>query len=194
LFLPADGSYRTPEMFAIDWIREIGGSFMKGDGTKLTDYICYGAPIHAVANGIVVAAVNNRLQVPPNTTTAENPTLHGRADFSGNSVVERIAPGEYAAYAHMQTGSVRVKVGQRMRTGQVIGLLGNSGNTSGPHLHFGIQDSPNVLASDSLPFEIGSFTVQGTAVPGSTPGTLTVTGKPHRATLSEPMEDDVYDF
>ena len=178
----------------IDWIREIGGSYFKGDGTKLTDHLCYGAPIHAVANGIVVAAVNNLPQVPPNTTTSENPTLHGPADFSGNSVVERIAPGEYAAYAHMQTGSVRVRVGQRLRTGQVIGKLGNSGNTSGPHLHLGIQDSPGLLASDSLPFEIGSFTVQGTAVPGSTPGRTTVTGKPRGAALSEPLEDDVYDF
>ena len=66
-------------------IREIGGSYFKGEGTKLTDYVCYGAPIHAVANGIVVAAVDNLPQVPPNTTTAENPTLHGPANFSGNS-------------------------------------------------------------------------------------------------------------
>ncbi len=50
------------------------------------------------------------------------------------------AAGRYAAYLHMQTGSVRVKIGQRLRTGQIIGRLGNSGNTTGPHLHFGIQD------------------------------------------------------
>ena len=73
-------------------------------------------------------------------------------------------------YAHLQTGSVRVKVGERLIPGQVIGLLGNSGNATGPHLHFGIQDSPNILASNSLPFEIGSFTVEGTAGNGSAPG------------------------
>ena len=60
LLLPADGSLRTPEMFAIDWIREIGGSFYRGDGSKLTDWVCYGDPIHAVADGTVVAAVNSR--------------------------------------------------------------------------------------------------------------------------------------
>jgi len=66
-----DGSLRTPEMFAIDWIREVGGSFYQGDGSSL-------------------------------------------ADWAGT-------------------------VGQRLRTGQVIGLLGNTGNTTGPHLHFEVR-------------------------------------------------------
>jgi murein DD-endopeptidase MepM/ murein hydrolase activator NlpD len=193
LLLPVDGSYRTAEMFAIDWSREINGSFFTGDGTKLSDYVCYGAPIRAVANGTVVTAINSRPEVPPDLAGG-NPTVLGPEDFSGNSVVERIAPGQYAAYVHMQTGSVRVKVGQRLRTGQVIGLLGNSGNSTGPHLHLGIQDSPSILESDSLPFEVGSFTVQGTGGLGSQPGTVTVTGKPHRATLSEPLAGSVVDF
>jgi murein DD-endopeptidase MepM/ murein hydrolase activator NlpD len=152
-----------------------------------------GTPIHAVANGIVVSAINDRPQVPPNTSTAENHTLHKPSDFSGNSVIERIAPGQYATYAHMQTGSVRVKVGQRLRTGQVIGLLGDSGNTTAPHLHFGIVDRPDFF-SDSLPFAIGSFTVQGTAAGGSKPGTVKIIGKPHRATLAEPLINSVTNF
>ena len=72
LLLPADGSFRTPEMFAIDWIRKVGGSFYTGDGTALTDWVCYGVPIHAVAGGTVVAAVDNRPEYtrsrPPITT------------------------------------------------------------------------------------------------------------------------------
>jgi Peptidase family M23 len=191
--LPMEGSYRTLEIFAIDWIREINGTYFKGAGTKRADYVYYGTPIHAVANGIVVSAINNRPEVPPNTTTDENRTLHRPADLSGNSVIEKIAPGEYATYAHMQTGSVRVKVGQRIRTGQVIGLLGNSGNTTAPHLHFGIVDGPSFY-SDSLPFALKSFTVQGTAVGGPTPGTVRIIGKPRRATRAEPLVNTVIGF
>ena len=94
----------------------------------------------------------------------------------------------------MRTGSVRVKIGQRLRTGQVIGLLGNSGNTTGPHLHFGIQDGPNILTSNSLPFEIGSFTFEGNVAPGARPGTLALTGAPRRVTLSEPLVRSAFGF
>jgi len=186
LLLPTNGSYRTPEIFAIDWIQVVHGRFFTGDGSKLTDYPYYGAPIHAVASGVVVSAINNRPQVPPNTSTADNHTLHTAADFSGNSVIERIGRGVYASYAHMQTGSVRVKVGQRLRTGEVIGLLGNSGNTTAPHLHFGIVDRADFF-SDSLPFAFRSFTVQGMAVFGPKPGTVKIIGKPHRVRQAEPL-------
>jgi Peptidase family M23 len=194
LLLPADGSFRTAEMFAIDWIRETRGSFYTGDGSKVTDWPGFGAPIHAVANGIVVRAINDRPEVPPFTSTADNPTLHGPGDYGGNGVVERIAPGRYAVYLHLQTGSVDVKVGQRIRTGRVLGLLGNTGNTTGPHLHFGIQNGPNILTSDSVPFEIGSFTVQGKGELGEKAGTIRVVGPPRRATLSEPLIRSVYKF
>ncbi len=187
LLLPADGAFRTPEMFAIDWIREVGGSFFTGDGAKLTDWPGFGAPIHAAASGVVVSVTNDRPEVPPFTTTDKNPTVRKPRDYAGNDVVERIAPDKYAAYLHMQTGSVRVKVGQRLRIGQVIGALGNTGNTTGPHLHFGIQDGPDILTSNSLPFEIRSFTVEGTAVLGRRPGTIRLTGTPRRVTSSLPL-------
>jgi murein DD-endopeptidase MepM/ murein hydrolase activator NlpD len=140
-----------------------------------------------------VSAVKDRPQVPPNTSTAANDTLHKPGDYSGNSVIERIAPGHYATYAHMQPGSLRVRAGQWVRAGQVIGLLGNSGNSNFPHLHIGIVNRPDFF-SDSLPFAIGAFTVQGTATGGSKPGTITIVGKPHRATLAEPLVDGVIDF
>lgn len=186
LLIPTNGSYRTPEIFAIDWIQVVHGRFFTGDGSKLTDYPYYGTPIHAVAGGVVVSAINNRPQVPPNTSTADNHTLHTAADYSGNSVIEKIGRGVYATYAHMQPGSVRVKAGQRLRTGEVIGLLGNSGNTTFPHLHFGIVDRADFF-SNSLPFAFKSFTVQGMAVPGPKPGTIKIIGKPRRARQAEPL-------
>ena len=177
----------------IDWSREVHGRVFTGDGKQNTDYSSYGAPIHAVASGVVVSAINNRPQVPPHTSTADNHTLHGPADWSGNSVIERIAPGVYATYAHMQTGSVRVRAGQRLRAGEVIGLLGNSGNTSEPHLHFGIVDRADFW-SDSLPFAFRSFTVQGMAAPGPEPGTVKITGQPRRVRQAELLIDTVSNF
>jgi murein DD-endopeptidase MepM/ murein hydrolase activator NlpD len=67
----------------------------------------------------------------------------------------------FAAYAHLQPGSLRVRVGDRVRTGQVLGLLGNTGNSSAPHLHFGLQDGPDILTSNSLPFVFDCYLLQG---------------------------------
>ena len=191
--IAGNGSYSTPEIFAIDWIREVNGRFFTGDGTKLADYPYYGTPIHAVADGTVVSAVNNFPEVPPNTTTSKNPTLKNPADYSGNSVIEEIAPGVYATYAHMQTGSVTVKAGQRLSAGQVIGKLGDTGNTTLPHLHFGIVDDPAFLPSDSLPFAFGSFTVQGDATFAAN-NTVTISGKPQHVTAAEPLIGNVINF
>jgi murein DD-endopeptidase MepM/ murein hydrolase activator NlpD len=57
----------------------------------------------------------------------------------------------------MQPGSVRVKPGDRVRTGQVLGLLGNSGNTDAPHLHFHVMDGPSPLLANGLPYVFGAF-------------------------------------
>jgi murein DD-endopeptidase MepM/ murein hydrolase activator NlpD len=61
---------------------------------------------------------------------------------------------------------VAVKVGQRVRTGQRLGALGNSGNSTAPHLHFGFGDGPNLLTANALPFEFDRFTLAG-AFPGN---------------------------
>jgi murein DD-endopeptidase MepM/ murein hydrolase activator NlpD len=65
----------------------------------------------------------------------------------------------------MQPGKMRVKVGDHVKRGQVLGLLGNSGNAVGPHLHFHIADSPRALDGEGLPFVIDSFEVLGVESP-----------------------------
>jgi hypothetical protein len=189
--VPGNGSYFTPEVFAIDWIRLVNGSVFAGDGSQVTDWRDYGAHIHAVADGTVVRAVNDRPNVPP--FIESNPTVRKPRDFGGNYVVERIAPHRFATYAHMEPRSVRVKVGQHLKTGQWIGLLGNSGNTTAPHLHFGIYDGRSPLTSNSVPFAIKRYRFQGTAR-GSTIGQITRTGKPRRERRSEPLIRSVSRF
>jgi len=73
-------------------------------------------------------------------------------------------------------------------------LLGNSGNSSDPHLHFSIQDGPDTLASTSLPFVIDRYRFQGTAPPGAFLQTVVVTGTPRQERGSYPLEGAVTDF
>jgi murein DD-endopeptidase MepM/ murein hydrolase activator NlpD len=177
------GSYTTPEMFAIDWIRETGGTFYTGRGMANTDWPGFGVPLHAVADGTVVSTTDGLPDIPP---LRDNPNLGRPEDYAGNNVMVRIAPHRYAVFDHMITGSVRVRPGQRVRTGQVLGLLGNSGITSGPHLHFGIQTRPDSLSA-SVPFEIDGFVVEGNTGAPPAPGTLAIAGKPRRARGALPL-------
>ena len=80
----------------------------------------------------------------------------------GNHVVVDMGEGRYAFYAHMQPGSLRVERGDRVEPGDVLGLLGNTGNTDGAHLHFHIMDSPSPLQSNGLPFTFTRMRGMGT--------------------------------
>lgn len=192
--LSANGTLVVPESFAVDYIRLVDGRFYQGDGSQNSDWFGYGAPILSVASGKVVAVADDLPEVPPFTQTVDNPTVTKPAHFGGNGVVVEIRRGVFAHYYHLQPGSVRVQVGQRVRTGQELGLFGNSGNTNGPHLHFGLTDGANPLTSSSLPFEIDHFRFEGTASAGKAPGDVALTGKPHQERRSHPLVNSVSDY
>ncbi len=192
--LSANGTYVTPEMFDIDWSQIAHGSLFSGDGKQLSDWPSFGAPIYAVANGTVVSTITDRPEVPPFAPESGNPTVHTPKDFGGNEIIEKIGPGVYAAYEHLQTGSVVFRPGQRVRTGEPIARLGNTGNTTAPHLHFGIHDGPDPLTSNSLPFEIDHFTLEGNVAPSSTPTHVVIAGPARPQRRAEPLVDSVCSF
>lgn len=97
----------------------------------------------------------------PEETPGALPTGQTVQTAGGNYVVVKIDKSHYAFYAHMQPGSLRVKQHDRERKGQVLGLLGNTGNTDAPHLHFHIMDGPSPLQSNGLPFVYSRFIRQG---------------------------------
>jgi murein DD-endopeptidase MepM/ murein hydrolase activator NlpD len=187
--LASDGDWATPELFAIDWVREVGGRIYNGDGSQNTDWVGFGEPIHAVVDGTAVVAVDGKPDIPPMT---KNPGLRTPEDYAGNDVVIAIGHGRYAVFDHLVRGSVRVRRGQRVRAGQVIGKLGNSGNTDGPHLHFGIETRPDAL-SQGLPFEIDDFVLEHT-VSAASPGRVTLTGTPTRLRRAHPLIRSVATF
>jgi hypothetical protein len=192
--LAANGSLVTPEVFAIDFIREQGGLVAEGDGSQNSQWFGHGEPIVAAAGGRVVSVENDIPEVPPGVTTKDNPTLHTLNDFGGNHVLIRMRRGVYALYGHMVTGSVRVDRGDRVRTGQQLGLLGNSGNTSAAHLHFGLIDGRGLLSSDSLPFMIDRFTYGGQAELSATGPEVTITGTPRPVRNAHPLSNSVANF
>lgn len=156
--------YVKPELFAIDWMRLQNGRIFSGDGSRVEQYFGYGAEVVSVADGTVVSVRSDMPNTTPNTAPTTLKTLF---DYAGNNVVVQIRPGVWATYAHLQPGSVAVRAGDRVRTGQRLGLLGSSGNSTGPHLHFQLSDGPDLTASNSLPFVLGGYTLAGAVDPAS---------------------------
>ena len=64
-------------------------------------------------------------------------------------------------YAHFQKGSLTVKVGDKVKKGDKLALLGNTGNANASHLHFQLMNGPNFLDADGLPYVIDSFVYRG---------------------------------
>lgn len=108
-------------------------------GARFEDCLAYGQPVCAVADGTVVTAIDG---VPDSVLGVLNPY-----SAIGNAVFVQHPGGLYSVYAHLKPGSVRVKVGKPVRQGQMVGLVGNSGNSSEPHLHFQVQDGPRFESS-----------------------------------------------
>jgi len=151
---PLDGQLWAAERFAIDYLQlSQDGTVFNGDAAKLDSYPYFGADIHAVADGPVVAVVDGL----PEQIPGASPTGLPLDQYGGNHVVQDIGNGNYAFYAHLETGSVKVKVGDQLTTGQVLANLGNSGNTDAPHLHFHVMSTPDPLKSNGIPFVFRSF-------------------------------------
>ena len=158
--IPVAGKAHIAQRFAIDWVQlREDGQTSTGDKLKNENYRCYGAEALAVADGIVVAVKDGIPQNIPGASSRAVPiTLE---TVGGNHVILDLGQGRYAFYAHLQPGSLRVKPGDRVRRGQVLGLVGNSGNSTEPHLHFHISNANSPLASEGLPYALESFEQQG---------------------------------
>jgi hypothetical protein len=158
--LPIDGVPSIAQRFAIDYVMiDSTGSTFRGDRLKNENYYAQGVDAIAVADGIVAATKDS---IPENI-----PGINSRAvpitleTVGGNHVILDIGGGRYAFYAHLQPGSLRVKKGDRVRKGQVLGLVGNSGNSTEPHLHFHVSDGNSPLGSEGMPYVHETLDVAG---------------------------------
>jgi murein DD-endopeptidase MepM/ murein hydrolase activator NlpD len=146
------------QRFATDWLM-IGanGNSYHDDPSRNENWWGYGQAVRAVADGEVTEVVDgipeNIPRKPPTNVTLEN--------IAGNHVVLRIAPERYVLFAHLQPGSLRVHLHQHVRQGEVLGLLGNSGSSTSPHLHLDVSDGNSPLGSEGVPFLFEAFDFLG---------------------------------
>jgi len=151
---------RVPQRYAQDFIliNTTTGTAFTDNMSIARDYYGFGQNLYAVGNGTIVYAHDG---VPDIEITTEKPPVTIDTAL-GNGVVIDLGDNKYACYGHMVNGSVRVKVGDTVTEGQVIGLMGNTGNSDAPHLHFQvITDNPTVLGGERYPIVYRSFTVTG---------------------------------
>ncbi|MFE0747919.1 M23 family metallopeptidase [Gordonia sp. NPDC058843] len=156
--LPLDGSPVLAQRYAVDW-EQAGpdGKIFVGDAKNPASYRIFGDEVLAVADGTVVASRNDL----PEQTPGEYPEGLPIDDADGNNLVLDIADGFYVNYAHMQPGSVRFAPGDRVRRGDVIGKVGNTGNSVAPHLHVHVMNGPSFLVSQGVPSVNEKFTITG---------------------------------
>jgi Peptidase family M23 len=185
---PMNGTLDPSEQFAIDWIKiDPQGNAFRGDGKTSEQWLCYGTELLAVADGTVVEVMRDLSNEPPGV----GPTNLTVPQIAGNHVILDLGEGRYAMYAHLAPHTATVHVGDHVKAGQKLGLLGNSGNSTGPHLHFQISDRPSTLDTTSLPFvfqtmiledrtslnidDIENYSIKGTPLPLESKGAKPLT-------------------
>lgn len=155
-FFPMNGSWVNPERWAVDYVKlNDENKVVTGDINILQNYPAYDQDLLAVSNGTVLKVIDEFDDLGIGKTL-ENMSL---ANLGGNYLLIDIGNGYTAFYAHLIKGTAKVKKGDKVKRGQVIGKLGNSGNSTGPHLHFHIVKGTDPIADQGVPYVINNFEV-----------------------------------
>ena len=136
------------------------GRLFHGDAKSDDNFYGYGAEVLAVADARVS---DLRDGLPDNVGATERSSRVVTVDSAvGNDLTLDLGSGRFALYAHLQPGSLKVKLGDHVNAGQVLARLGNSGNSDAPHLHFQLtDDTGSPLGSEGIPYELEVFTQLG---------------------------------
>lgn len=162
------------EEFALDVVKTGANGLSRRNRTqKLSDFFAYNEPVMAIADGVVVAARADR---PENAAMMRRPdetaevymqrvmamqaeTVAEDLDaIGGNYVTIEHANSEYSHYLHLAAGSVKLKPGDAVEQGDVVGAIGQSGNSTEPHLHFQVTDGVDPFYSRGLPVSFSNIT------------------------------------
>lgn len=171
--VPSHGVRAYGQAYAIDLVSEpeVAARPVFGDGPAMrmpSEYPAFGEPVLAMCDGEVVRASgwrrdhrarSNLLAVIYMMIEGAIRELGGPGFIIGNHVTIRGADGAYATVAHLQRGSIVVRVGETVRAGQRIGDCGNSGNTSEPHVHAQLMDRASGWTGIGVPMSFAGITI-----------------------------------
>ncbi len=166
-----NGKLGNSQRFAIDWkqVNDTGEMYV-GDKTKNESFVDYGSNIYAVADGTVVATLDTEEANAPGVLPAADPVLAAKLtleNVDGNHIVQDIGGGVYAMYAHLLKATMKVKVGDTVKKGDVIAQLGNTGNSNASHMHFQLMNAASLFEADGIPYLIDTFTYRGQVSPAA---------------------------
>ena len=177
--VPSHGTDQLGQRYAYDLVRiDARKGFHLHPAGPVRSYLiggrtreCYGwgQPVHAAFDGEVVDAIDGvqerawlhvvrELALVLKTAVTFDPAKHGLEPVLGNHVIMRM-DRIYALFAHLAPGSVAVEAGQTVRTGEVIGRVGHTGNSTAPHLHFQLIDSADLLKAGGIPCAFREYEV-----------------------------------
>jgi murein DD-endopeptidase MepM/ murein hydrolase activator NlpD len=141
------------ERWGYDLLYTVEGRSHRGAGRNLADFYAYDRPVYVPASGRVVAVRDGIADAAPGRPDPQN--------AGGNRIVIEVAPAEYLVVAHLRAGSIRTAAGELVRQGEPIARIGNSGNSSEPHLHLHLQDTPATDDGEGIPFYFSRYVVAG---------------------------------
>jgi hypothetical protein len=158
MFYKAGDREVLPGRFAIDFVKIApNGATSTGDADTPSNTIGYDDPVLAVVTGRVAAVRDGVAESP----SIRNNGAHAQSLAAGNYVVLALGSGLYATYEHLRPGSIRVREGQQVQRGEVLGALGFSGDSTGPHLHFHVSGTVDPLGDEGLPYVFDSYSLLG---------------------------------
>lgn len=154
--------YLPDQRWAYDLLLTRDGLSFRGEGTELDDYFAYGLSVLAPASGVVFAAGDGAADVPIGGWRWAMAGL-------GNHVGLKVGQDEYLFVGHLQPGSVQVTVRERVTIGQLLGRVGNSGNSAEPHVHLHLQDTPRRYFGEGIPFYFHRYRHAGRVIERGVP-------------------------
>lgn len=155
------GRAQIARRYAIDWLQLENGKMFAGDEGDSRSYFAYGDDVLAVADGTVVTVIDGLPDNQPGSPAGFQTAVPVTSDtIGGNFIALDLGGGQFATYSHLQSGSLRVKQGDRVRRGQALARIGMSGDARAPHLHFQVTTTPSVFAAEGVPYVIDRYRVR----------------------------------